>query len=278
MLPESPKPMIAGVRWILVIAGVLVLIAGFQLFILTEQTAQFFAWTIGVPLTAAFIGGVYWASLPLVLLAARERLWANGRISLLSVFPFVVLTLLATLLHWDKFHLGDQFPIMTQFVTWAWIAVYVSLPFLIGLLITLQIRTKGTDPARKYPLPFWFRGASFIYALLMILIGIGLFVAPDSVKSLWPWELTPLTGRIVGAWLVALGSVSLEVGIENDWRRIFPAMIGALAFGLLELLAVLRYAAALVPPNDTVYITCLVVLVALGIYGSAKSLRARRMG
>jgi hypothetical protein len=49
-------------RRMLYIAATLVFIAGIQLFVLTEHTDRFFAWTIGVPLTAAFLGAGYWAN------------------------------------------------------------------------------------------------------------------------------------------------------------------------------------------------------------------------
>jgi hypothetical protein len=49
-------------RWLLLAAAVLVLLAGFQLFVFTGRTSTFFAWTIVNPLAAAFLGAGYWAS------------------------------------------------------------------------------------------------------------------------------------------------------------------------------------------------------------------------
>jgi hypothetical protein len=39
-----------------------VLVAAWQLFVLTDHTDRFFAWTIGVPLTAAVDGAFYLAA------------------------------------------------------------------------------------------------------------------------------------------------------------------------------------------------------------------------
>ena len=64
-----------GMRRLLWIAGFLVLLAGSTLFIITEQTESFFAWTIDLPLTAAFLGAGYWSSVAFEWLAARERVW-----------------------------------------------------------------------------------------------------------------------------------------------------------------------------------------------------------
>ena len=70
-----------GMRGLLVAASVLVFLAGFQLFILTEQTEHYFAWTIQPPLTAAFLGAGYWSSFLLEFLASRERIWARARVA-----------------------------------------------------------------------------------------------------------------------------------------------------------------------------------------------------
>lgn len=107
----SGKPAVrsssVGMRLMLLAAGVLVFLAGFQLFILTEQTNLYFAWTIQPPLTAAFLGAGYWASFLLEIFAAREKVWAKARIAVPAVFTFTTLTLVATLLHLDRFHFNS---------------------------------------------------------------------------------------------------------------------------------------------------------------------------
>ncbi|MFN2488271.1 MAG: hypothetical protein ABR529_00710 [Actinomycetota bacterium] len=114
-------------RRLLFVAGGLVFLAGLQLFVLPERTDSYFAWTIDPPLTAAFLGAGYWASFALEWLAAMQRSWARARIAVPAVFVFTTLTLVATLLHLDKFHLGVD-DSLTVAVTWLWIAIYVTVP------------------------------------------------------------------------------------------------------------------------------------------------------
>jgi hypothetical protein len=52
-------PISTRMRWLLLAAGFLVLLAGFQLFILTEYTDRYFAWAIQPFITAAFLGAGY---------------------------------------------------------------------------------------------------------------------------------------------------------------------------------------------------------------------------
>ena len=65
------RPLSVGMRWMLLLASGLVFVVGIQLFLLSEQTERYFAWTINPPMTAAFLGGAYWSSFLLELMAAR---------------------------------------------------------------------------------------------------------------------------------------------------------------------------------------------------------------
>jgi hypothetical protein len=210
----SPRPgvrsLTEGMRWLLFVASVLVFIIGIPLFLLSEQTDRYFAWTISVPLTAAFLGAGYWSSFFIEFVAARERVWANSRVAVPAVFVFTVLTLVATLIHLDLFHLGDSFAAITQIGTWTWMAVYVSVPILLAVLWAIQLRLPGGDPPRRAPTSGGVRLAIYLLAAGMLILGVALFVAPLGAGVLWPWELTPLTGRAVGAWLIGLSAAKLD--------------------------------------------------------------------
>ena len=103
-LPSGIRPLTTFTRVVFFIAALLAIIAGIQLYILTDQTDQYFAWTIKDPLSAAFLGTGYWTGATLLLFALAERAWANIRIVIAAVAIFVPLMLLVTLLHLDRFH------------------------------------------------------------------------------------------------------------------------------------------------------------------------------
>jgi hypothetical protein len=228
-------------RALLWAAGVLVLLAGVQLLFFTERTATYFAWTIQPPLTAAFLGSAYWAAAAFEWSAARARTWADARIAVPAVFVFTVLTLLATLIHLDKFHLGSSFGFGTQLVTWIWIAIYSVVPILMIVLWLRQRAAPGADPPRTHPYPTWLRVLVALQAALLLVVGARLFVAPAHAASWWPWPLTPLTSRAVGAWVFSLGVAAAHALWEHDARRVRPAAFGYVAFAVLETISVLRY-------------------------------------
>jgi hypothetical protein len=239
--PAAVKPLLPGMRRLLYVAAVLVLLAGFQLFVLTDRTASYFAWTIHNPLGACFLGAGYWASVGFEALAARQRIWANARIAVPTVLVFTLLTLVATLMHLDLFHLGGQFAISTRLVTWAWIAIYVTVPLLMLIIVAVQLRTPGGDPPRSAPLPPWVYGLLAIQAVVLLSFGVALFAAPALASSWWPWKLTPLLAQATGAWLIGFGVAAAHELAERDARRLVPASFSSVLLAVLQFIALARY-------------------------------------
>jgi len=228
-------------RWLLYTVAVLVLLAGFQLFVFTGRTGTFFAWTIANPLAAAFLGGGYWASVLIEALAGRQAVWANARIAVPTVFVFTVLTLAASLMHLGQFHLGRQFAAGTRIVTWAWLAVYVLVPLLMLIVVAVQARTPGADPPRSAPLPSWLLATLAVQAIVLLGFGAALFAVPGQAAALWPWKLTPLVAQATGAWLISLGVAAGHSLLERDGRRLRPAALGYILLALLQAIALARY-------------------------------------
>jgi hypothetical protein len=174
-------------------------------------------------------------------LAARQALWANARIAVPAVLIFTVLTLITTLLHLSKFHLGAKFAVATQFVTWAWIAIYVLVPLLMLVVLVRQARVPGTDAPRSARLPRWLYVLLGVQAIVLVGFGIALFIAPAQTAPLWPWKLTTLVAQATASWLIALGVAAGQTLIERDARRLLPASAGYLLLGILEVVALARY-------------------------------------
>ena len=269
--------LVPGMRRLLFTAAVLVLLAGFQLFVFTGRTGTFFAWTIANPLAAAFLGAGYWASVAIEALAGRQRLWANARIAVPTVFVFTVLTLAATLLHLGQFHLGGQFAAGTRIVTVAWIAIYVLVPVLMLVVLGVQARTPGIDPPRSAPLPVWLYGVLAAQATVFLGVGVALYVAPGPAAPLWPWKLTPLVAQATAAWLISLGVAAAQALLERDARRLRPAAVGYLLLAALQAIALARY------PHQfhwgtapgIIYLIFLGVMVLTGAVGLARGMSHR---
>ena len=234
-----PVPLLRPMRALLGVFGVLTLLAVAALFVRPETTDRFFAWTVRPPLTAAFLGAAYAAGCTLVVLSLRARTWAQARASIITILIFTVLTLWATLAHLDRFHL-DVDDTVARGAAWFWLAVYVVVPLVMVALLVLQARAPGTQPPRERPLPRWLAAALAVQGVVMLGAGALLFVRPGLLVG-WPWVLTPLTSRAVGAWLISFGVAAGAALVENDLTRLRASAIAYLVFAVAALAALLRY-------------------------------------
>jgi hypothetical protein len=262
------KLLLPGLRRLLYVASLLTFIAGIQLYVLTGHTDRYFAWTIAVPLSAAFLGGNYFASFLLALLSARETIWVKMRVAVPSVFVFTNLLLIATLLHRNKFH-------WDSFFGWAWLAVYALVPPVMLVLLIRQGLAPGVNPPRTAPLPFWLRIFLFLEGLLMLAFGTWLFLDPAGASSYWPWKLTPLTARAAGSWLWGIGLAAFQTPLENDWSRVKPAIVTYTAVGFLQGIALIRYPGnfAWGTPSGILYLFLVAATCGLGVYSCSQMRR-----
>jgi hypothetical protein len=257
-----------GTRALLVIFSVLTLLAVVSLFVLSEATDRFFAWTIQPPLTAAYLGAGYAAGAVLVLLSLlRSRTWADARVPVLTILVFTLFTLLATLIHFDRFHTGEGG--LARFAAWLWVAVYVLVPPSILVMLVAQTRAPGGDPERHLPMPRWLEVLLVVQGLALLAIGITLFVAPATSPVLWPWPLSPLTSRAVGAWQIAFGFAALLAVRTGDLARLRTAAVAYTLFGVLELVALARYPGEVTwgSPACWGFLAIVAVILVTGLYG-----------
>jgi hypothetical protein len=222
----------------------LLFIAGVQLFILSEQTETYFAWTFATPFSAAFMGAGYWAAMLHAYSGSRASSWATVRTSLPAALTATTLLTITTFLHLDKFHFGSPL-FITRFVTWVWIIVYVTVPVVLFAAWMIQARLPGSDVKGRHPLRTWMRGGYALLAAFSLLSGLALFIAPTAMSAFWPWEVTPLAGRAVSSWLAAFGMACASLTMENDITHGAGTASSLFAFCILQLIVIARYSSAM---------------------------------
>jgi hypothetical protein len=190
----------------------------------------------------------------------------------LTIFVFVVLTLVATLLHVNKLHFDDDFgglSFLAKAAAWFWLAVYVVVPLAMLVLLVLQERAPGGDPPARHPVPVVLRVTLAVESAALLAVGALLFVDPTTATSVWPWPLTPFTARVVAAWLVAFGLATALAAVAGDLHRLRTATISYTVFGALVLVSVLRYPDAVDwdRPVAWVFVALFAAVVATGAAG-----------
>ena len=265
---SSIKPVLPITRIVFVPAAVLAIIAGIQLYVLTEQTDEYFAWTISSPLSAAFLGGGYWSGALLLLFAIAERFWANIRIAIAAVSAFVPLMLAVTVVHLDRVHFAASGPPLVA--AWAWMVVYLVVPFALLAVILVQLRAPGGDPPRSAPLAVWIRALVGFNAAISLGISVPLLLFPETLFAVWPWPLTPLTARAIGVGFLTVAVASFQFVRENSWRR---GRVGAISYafiGVLQLAALARFAQTVdwARPGSWLYVLAMLGFMVGGLYSA----------
>jgi hypothetical protein len=270
------RPTARGVRIFLYSASAIVLTAVVPLFIFSDRTDVGFAWTIHPSATAAFLGAGYLAACFLEFLSARERAWSRARLGMVGVLTFTVLTLVATLLHLDRFHFHDTHS-LAHFSAWAWLNLYVFTPVIIIAVVVPQLRLPGADAPASLPMSRWAKILLGAEAFVLLSVGLLLFLGPVRFASIWPWTLTPLTAQAVASWLISVGLVAALAVREGDVDHP-PAIASFLALGGAELVALARFNADIDwgRPSAWIYIAFLTIMVITGLLATGLIVRARR--
>jgi len=245
-----------------------VLLAALQLFVLTSRTDRFFAWTIGVPLTAAVDGAFYLAAFFLLFPATRAGTWAEVKPISWGVLAVSILKLAATLLHTGLFHFHAS-EATARIAAWGWLAVYVVVPIVLAILIAAELRSPGVDPPATSLLGSAFRWVGGVLAAVLLVVGVALLSANATFLAHWPWPLTPLTAQALSAWFIGIGIVAALAVRDGDRVRTRNVWTAAMILSLLQGVALIRY-------RDAVdwgalcawaYVTLLALVAAVGAWG-----------
>jgi hypothetical protein len=244
VMPDVHDDRVLGyTRVVSVVIVPFLMVAFVLLYFFPGDTKNLFAWTIKPTMTpmvlaSAYLGGVYF-----FLRVLGEPRWNVVKSGFLSVALFASLLGVATIVHWDKFnHAHPAF--------WLWAGLYFTAPFLIfgGWLANRRFAA----PARRDEpcLGVVARWVVALIGLLALIQGIVMFLAPTQVGAIWPWTLTPLTGRVIGA-IFCLGSAGIVVLVDPRWTtvklmlEVEMLMVALMLIGALRALAEFDTARAL---------------------------------
>jgi len=237
-LPRQVSPVLKALMLV-----PLALAAGYVFLTLTflgDSTADFFAWRMS-PVTAALVGAAYGGSCAMLALAVRTRHWVKVRVAVAASSLFMLLMLGACLLGRTTLQLtgGAAFAVLAA---WVWLAVHSTAP-LIGLVaLAAQWRVKGEEPPRPPRLPWWVAAPVVGNGAAVTAAGLVLYAVPGPAARHWPWEVSELDVRVIGAWCLAFGVALLLSWREAELRRVRNGMAALVCTGVLGLAGLVRFA------------------------------------
>ena len=210
-----------------------ILVAAFGcLYVWADFTDVSFAWTIHPATTAIIIGEGYLAGALFFAHVVMSKNWNSVQAGFLPITAFTVFMLLATFLHWDKFHQGT-------FIFYVWLLVYVVTPLLVPFL-WWRNRSKLNHAPAEHDLffPKMLRWALIALGAAGILVAVVGFIWPAVYIALIPWKLSELTARIFSGWTVLSFATVVSLALDGRWsstRVLLRSAFFAQALTLLTL-------------------------------------------
>ena len=197
-----------------------------------RDTGRLFAWTISPQLTPMVLASAYLGGAWFFARVTRERRWAAVGAGFLAVCVFATLLGIGTVVHWDRFN-------HSHVAFWLWATLYFVAPVLVLAAWVANSRVSAParlDERRIGPVA---RAVIAVGGGLALVQGLVLFAFPSLMIPLWPWQLTPLTCRVMGA-IFCLGSAGLVVIGDPRWERLRLLVEVAVIMLTLMLLAGVR--------------------------------------
>ena len=183
-------------------------VAWVMLWIFPERSGELFAWPVKPSATAMMLGATYLGGAWFFGRVVVARVWHTVTLGFLPVTAFAGVLGLSTVLHWDRFTADHPSFIL-------WVTLYFTLPFIIPIV---WWRNARHDPGPVAGVPLvdgpvrWAVGG---LGLVLTAASVLLVVAPDVFIPTWPWALTPLTARVLGAMFGLSGIVGLGIAIDR---------------------------------------------------------------
>ena len=216
-------------RWLAIFIIPFLVTASAILLIWPGDTGKLFAWPIKPPITAMMLGSAYMGGIYFFTRVVFARQWHTIKGGFLPVTTFAGLLAIATVLHWDKFTPGS-----ISFITWA--GIYFVTPFLVFGVWWFNRSVDFHQPdVEERLIPRWLCWLLGAAGVIEVAIGLLLFFIPAMMITIWPWTLTPLTARVLGAMVTLPGIVQINMALDSRWSSA-KVPVEAQAFSLVFIL------------------------------------------
>jgi len=252
-------------RWVAILVVPILVLAFIILYLMPDRTGDYFAWTIAPTMTAMMMGAGYLAGAYFFLRVAAAKNWHHVAIGFPAITTFVWFMAIATVLHYARFnHSHPAF--------WAWLVLYLVTPVLIPVLWWRNGRSDprhlDPDDTMIKPTVRWLMAG---LGLLTLTNGLLMLLWPMLYIPIWPWQISPLTARIVGGWFALPGVVALGVATDPRWSAARITLQSQMFGIVLILIAVARAWAEFdtAKPTTLIFVgglTTLLLIIA-GVYG-----------
>ena len=176
------------------------------------DTDRLFAWHIVPTMSPMVLGSVYLGGAYFFVRVVGASQWHTVAGGFLPVGTFATLMGVTTILHWDRF-LHDHLAF------WLWVALYFTTPVLVFAAFFRNQREYDSRADSAGHIGPVAAGGLVLVGATSLAMCLFLYLFPARAISVWPWQLTTLTARMLGA-IFALGVAGVGAWWERRWSAI----------------------------------------------------------
>jgi hypothetical protein len=183
--------------------------------------ATIFTWLVLPPLHARFVGAIYLFGAVFMAgcLFAKQQAEVRWGVQMIGIWTGMLF--LISMRNLGAFDLG-LLPVQI------WFASYIIYPI---IAIIMTIRQPSMTHSASLPGPElarWAKNFLLAQGVLVSLLSIALFFAPEPMSTLWPWKVTPVLAQMYAGPLLSYGLGSFLFAKQAQAlgvRAIVPAML-----------------------------------------------------
>jgi len=209
-------------------------------------TKRLFAWQILPSMSPMVLGSVYLGGAYFFVRVVRASQWHTVAGGFVPVGTFATLMGVTTILHWHRFLHGNV-------AFWLWVALYFTTPLLVFMVFFRNQREYDSSPDASGRIGPIAAAGFVLVGVTSMGMYVFLYLFPARAVAAWPWHLTPLTARMLGA-IFALGIAGVGAWWERRWSamRILLQVAGLML--VLILIAGARAHAEFDPANPLTWL------------------------
>jgi hypothetical protein len=194
---------------------------------LAPGSEDWFTWTVVPDAGARLLAVMYANAVVLGIVAVRQPDWAHARVIFVLITVFAVAATVMTFFNLTPFKAHPWYHLAY------WLTGYAVLVATAPAVLVWQERRHGGRLPVDLPLSRVQRFTGALACAAMGVASIALLIDPVRFSDVWPWDVAPLTGRLVGVWLGAFATAYAWALWDGDWRRVRPLYLAAPVTGLL---------------------------------------------
>lgn len=194
------------------------------------KTETLFVWTINPEINARLIGVMYGNALLLVGIGTFQKNWARVRVIMVVITLFSIFATVLTFFYLKPFLAHPWFHLTF------WLGMYFILFFSSPYVFITHEKKHGGRLPILIPLTTTARSLVGVSMLISLICGLGLIFKIELVNQVWPWNLPPLVGGLIGVLFTTHAAAYAWTLWDGDWLRVRPMFWQAPVTGILLLL------------------------------------------